>query len=31
MNFDVEEIMILLSKYIEKHQLVIECGGEYIM
>ena len=23
--------MVLLTGYIEKHPLVVECGGEYIM
>ena len=31
MNFDTEEIMVLLAGYIEKHPLAVECGGEYIM
>ena len=31
MNFNTEEIMALLARYIEKHPLAVECGGEYIM
>ncbi len=31
MNFDTEEIMVLLAGYIEKHPLAVECGGEYIV
>jgi hypothetical protein len=30
-KFDTEKIMTLLEKYIEKHPLAVECGGEYIM
>ena len=31
MNFDKEEVMVLLAEYIEKHPLAVECGSEYIM
>ena len=31
MNFDIEEIMVLLAGYIEKYPLAVELGGEYIM
>lgn len=31
MNFDTEEILVLLAEYIEKYPLAVECGGEYIM
>lgn len=31
MSFDTEEVLVLLAGYIEKHPLVVECGGEYIM
>ena len=30
MNFDNEEVMVLLAEYIEKHPLAIELGSEYI-
>ncbi len=29
--FDVEEVSVLLTDYIEKHPLAIECGGHYIL
>ena len=31
MNFNTEKIMALLTEFIEKHPLAVECGGEYIM
>lgn len=31
MNFDIEEIMVLLAGYIEKYPLTVECGRKYIM
>lgn len=31
MNFDIEEIEVLLAGFVEKHPLAAECGGEYIM
>ena len=31
MNFDKEEVMVLLAEYIEKHPLAKELGSEYIM
>jgi hypothetical protein len=31
MIFDVEEIKCLIAGYMERHPLVEECGGEYIM
>lgn len=31
MIYDIEEIKVLIAGYIERHPLVEECGGEYIM
>lgn len=31
MYFDKEEVMAALAGYIEKHPLVVEYGGQYIM
>ena len=31
MKFDIEEIMVLLASYIEKHPKALSLGGEYIM
>ncbi len=31
MNFDKEEVMVLLAEFIEKHPLAIDGGSEYIM
>lgn len=31
MNVDIEEILVLLAGYIEKHPRAVECGSEYIM
>ncbi len=31
MIFDIEEIKALIAEYVERHPLVEELGGEYIM
>ena len=31
MIFDIEEIKVLIAGYVDKHPLVEELGGEYIM
>ena len=31
MSFDIEEILLLLADYIEKHPVAVDHGSEYIM
>lgn len=31
MIYDIEEIKALIARYVERHPLVEELGGEYIM
>ena len=30
MIYDIEEIIVLIAEYVEKHPLVEECGSDYI-